>query len=368
MDEKEDFSGDEYEYEGSILSRVADVVTTPFRALISKEAQKAYLGTFLFLITSTLLFVIAFVAYWVFYFTYVPQIGLQSAVHLQFGDTNPWGTAIIGSELTALQEYDVSVSLHLPRTPENLAAGNFMLDLALIPPQEPTEGKNASNSLIARSRRPAILTYASPVVDMARKVSRMPLYLVGLQREEETLNIQMMERVEFARGWRNIPSNLRLEIHSREQMQVYDVQVKFKARFSGLRWFMYNWRILSCLVFTSMFWSMSMISSSVTWFLFSTFSKPKDHNDVTIKKEDEEGIDTKERTKKQGTKDEEDLIKEEEIEESTNIPPLSSDYTELTGFTSYQANVGLGTGLDRPPVQEVQRRRSHSQGHGDDDA
>lgn len=150
-------------------------------------------------------------------------------------DGAPWGTATLGSGLASLQQYDVSVSLHLPRTPTNLATGNFMLDLTLLSPHGSTGKPNASEALIANSRRPAILTYASPLVDTARKVSRMPLYLVGLQREEEKLEVQMMEDVEFSRGWRNVPSSLRLEIHSREQMQVYDVRVKFKARFTGLR-------------------------------------------------------------------------------------------------------------------------------------
>lgn len=131
----------------------------------------------------------------------------------------------------------MSVTLQLPRTPSNLAAGNFMLDLALFsrPSSSIITGTNTSTSLIAHSRRPAILTYASPIVDTAYKVSRMPLYLLGWQREAETLEVSMMESVEFARGWRNLPGSLRLEIQSREQMQVYSAIVKFKANFTGLR-------------------------------------------------------------------------------------------------------------------------------------
>lgn len=146
----------------------------------------------------------------------------------------------MGTELATLQAYDVTVKLDLPRTPSNLAAGNFMLDLSLFPHQSTSSAKaikerNSSTDLIARSRRPAILTYASPMVDTASKLAFMPLYLSGWRREAETVDVRMMEQIEFPRGWRNLPETLRLEIHSDERMQVYNAKVEFKATFSGLR-------------------------------------------------------------------------------------------------------------------------------------
>lgn len=64
----------------------------------------------------------------------------------------------------------------------------------------------------------------------------MPLYVTGWQREAETLDVMMMEGVEFAKGWRNLPRSLRFEIQSEERMQVYSAKVKFAARFTGLRY------------------------------------------------------------------------------------------------------------------------------------
>lgn len=149
-------------------------------------------------------------------------------------DGPPWGTAPLGTELATLQPYDVTVQLEMPRTPSNLAAGNFMLDLSLFSHRS-ISAKNTSRELIARSRRPAILTYASPIVDTASKVTYMPLYLTGWRREAETLEVQMMEQIEFPRGWRNLPENLRVEIHSDEKMQIYNAKVEFRATFTGLR-------------------------------------------------------------------------------------------------------------------------------------
>jgi hypothetical protein len=135
------------------------------------------------------------------------------------------------------QPYDVAVALDLPRTPKNLDVGNFMVDLTLYSRQ--TGGSVLpANTLnpISQSRRPAILTYTSPLVDLARRMVRLPLYVVGWRREAETLEVPMMEKVEFARGAKNLPQSLRLEIQSDSKMQIYSARVEFRARFTGLRW------------------------------------------------------------------------------------------------------------------------------------
>lgn len=135
------------------------------------------------------------------------------------------------------QPYDVAVTLDLPRTPSNLDVGNFMIDLTLYSRPVGSVLPAAGNQLnpIAQGRRPAILTYTSPLVDVARTVARLPFYVVGWRREAETLEVPMIEKVEFPRGARNLPQSLRLEIQSEGKMQVYSARVEFRARFTGLR-------------------------------------------------------------------------------------------------------------------------------------
>lgn len=60
-------------------------LTVPIRALVSKRAQRAYAGTLLAIGTALSLLVVAAVAYWLLYFHYIPQIGVERVVHLQFG-------------------------------------------------------------------------------------------------------------------------------------------------------------------------------------------------------------------------------------------------------------------------------------------
>lgn len=54
------------------------------RPLLSKQAQKAYLGTLLFVLTAICMVFISAFAYAIFYYNFIPQVGLERIVHMQF--------------------------------------------------------------------------------------------------------------------------------------------------------------------------------------------------------------------------------------------------------------------------------------------
>lgn len=151
--------------------------------------------------------------------------------------------AKLDSSLTSLQPYDVSLILHLPRTPNNLVVGNFMLDLSLLSPpgNTPTPSfpipgvESSTQQKLAHSRRPAILTYASLITDTASTLSGLPWYLLGWKMESEVLEVGMFEGIEFSKGGANVPQELELVVEADEKMQFYEVGVRIVARFGGLR-------------------------------------------------------------------------------------------------------------------------------------
>ncbi|KAI9832891.1 MAG: hypothetical protein M1819_003921 [Sarea resinae] len=373
-----------------------DVLTNalvPFRAATSKPAQRAYISTILLFITSFVLLGLAIVAYTLFYFNYIPQVGLERVVHLQFREGSfPHGTVSHSAELVSEQPYDVTVSLHLPRTPSNLAAGNFMLDLSLL---APTSGSvltsPTSTDVLAHSRRSGILTYASELVGTAHKLTGIPWFVLGWSKEAELLEVKMMEGVEFARGWRNIPSTTRLEIQSRETMQVYSAKVKFVARFYGLRWLMYNHRIISFFIFTTLFWFVEMISTAIAWLALAyAFSLPPVQPSVKEEPEkdsgevkEENGLETPltedlsdtSRTFPTYSRQPplryssprvkyEDEDEDQEVEGTTAIQPLvgeaADDEDSMRNGRGGRSDSGLGSSMEESAGrrEQVQRRRS----------
>lgn len=218
-------------------------------------------------------------------------------------------------DLVSAQAYDITLEISLPRTRANRDVGNFMLDVSLLAPESgnkkqagsaslldtvkdglvPSQHPSSSAPVLLRSRRPAILQYRSTLVELTHKLTQLPWYLLGLRHESETLTISVFESASFARGSSSsVPAALRLEIQSSGRMQVYSAKAIFHARFRGLRWLMYNHRIISAAIFISVFWSVEMVCAGIAWAVLAAYLGPafKDEEEqgrpVRIKDEEEE--------------------------------------------------------------------------------
>lgn len=269
-----------------LFDQAKDTVLKPYHIATSKPARRAYLTTFLVILASLLLLGLAVIAYSLFYWNYIPRIGFSRTVHLQFDNVfptshsrfdesaNPYGTVEVGSDIVSGQRYDIRVVLELPRTRENRDAGNFMVEAGLYATgagilDEVKEGLAPGlaekDNRLALSRRPGILAYRSWPLEWMTRLLQLPWYLLGWRRESEVLTVGLWEALEFERGWRNIPSNMRIELQSIGRMQVYSAKVEWRARFRGLRWVMYNHRIISAMVFITLFWTTEMAFAGLAW-------------------------------------------------------------------------------------------------------
>jgi seipin len=325
-------------------------------------------------------------AYLFFYYNYIPPINLSKPLYLQYALGGcPYAlTSLEHTALIAQQAYDVEIQLTMPRTPTNLAAGNFMVDLQLLGPYNPlakppeslsgrlrnvtVSTTRFSLSVLHHSRRPAMLQYTSPLTSLAQTFLYLPFHILGLRDlDSACLRIPMFEMLSFARGSANIPTHIRLDIQSDSSantgsalpipnipgfgtasvgtpenlhpasLQVYSSKVSFCARFRGLRYVVYNYRVLSFLVFTTLFYMSSVLSMALAWAAISTLlSKDKD-SDMMIKREPSQG------TSK--TEDEEGKrIKQEQEDDTSSIGGLSPSNLSDTPATF------PGTSR-QPPVQ-----------------
>ena len=283
-----------------------------------------YLTALLFFITSAGLLTVSTTAYLFFYYNFIPPINLEKTVYLQYGlGKYPFSTTQLdNSALISQQPYDVEVVLQMPRTPRNLAAGNFMVDIQLLGPYNPlakseqaftkllgniTLPTTTGLSVLHHSRRPAMLRYESQVVSLAHTGLHLPLHVLGFQDiDTNILRIPMFDMLSFSRGSSNVPTHLRLEVQTdtsvstgqavgfmgaaispatSSALQIYSSEVHFAARFRGLRYVIYNYRTLSFLAFTALFYTVSIVTLGLGWAGLSAFLSKPSSDQAVIKHE-----------------------------------------------------------------------------------
>ncbi|KAI0532115.1 putative adipose-regulatory protein-domain-containing protein [Xylaria digitata] len=342
-----------------------EYIKAPYHVATSPTAKKTYLGTVLFVWASMVLFGIASLAYPVFYYNYVPKKLITVPIHLQYNvGLNPYGIISLCPDLMLEQAYDVSIDLTLPRSPANLGRGNFMVALYALKsaPDNPAfvystfedpYSHVTQDNVVFSSRRPALIPYEDPLVSMASRVLFLLYHILFAHTSETvTLSIPMGELVRF-KGV--LPLSVLVDVQAGQTLQVYSSTITLVARLTGMRWFMYNYRILSFMVCTMIFWLAEMISMGLAWVLLGwVFSgqgkdvmrlpKPEnsdreirhggDEDDTEVKKEDN-GPEIKEETP--------ELKSESEPETLDRSPRHAGDADDEGGSEDVWEASGAGT-------------------------
>ena len=83
---------------------------------------------------------------------------------------------------------------------------------------------------------------------------------MGLARQEETLEIRLADAHVFTAT----PHSAAVELDP--GLAVYSAAIRFSARFDGVRWLMYHWRLSSFLVFVVLFWAVELASAAALWY------------------------------------------------------------------------------------------------------
>ncbi|KAH6647573.1 putative adipose-regulatory protein-domain-containing protein [Truncatella angustata] len=246
-----------------------EYVKRPLRAATTPAAQRFYLSTFLVIAVSTILLFLAAASYSVAYYSYVPKKVVSIPVHLQYNaGLNPFGVTSLQKDLMLETAYDVTVTLTLPRSPPNTERGNFMIALfatrsSLDNPaqsfglvQDPYKHMSASN-VVFTSRRPALVPYTDPLVSLTSRLLFLAWHVVAPASEKVVLAVPMGELVEFRE---QLPLSLLLDVQAGQTFQVYEAQIELVARLEGLRWMMYNHRVISFVAGTLLFWGVEITS------------------------------------------------------------------------------------------------------------
>ncbi|OAA70518.1 SH3 domain protein [Cordyceps fumosorosea ARSEF 2679] len=260
------------------------------RALTSKPMQRAVVNAILLASGIGTLLALAAISSALFFQAYLPHQVVTAPVHLQYGSSpNPYGIApLVASRMKSLQDYDISVTFMMPRSPANLDRGNFMVSLHLIDSRDQTPiaaradefarghaGFGVSKVLFS-SRRSALVPYEDPLVSLTSRVLLMGYLLLSSNSQRHELTVKLAERVSFEKDSLR-PAAAYVEVEAGQDIQIYSTHLTLTAQLRGLRYLMVHYRLLTYVVLTLLFWFFEVLFMSAAWSAWSSYvSMPVD--------------------------------------------------------------------------------------------
>lgn len=214
-----------------------------------------------------------------------------------------------------------------------------MLDLSLLGQANVPDAVSSwlanitSDNVLYHSRRPAILPYTSPILSLAHTFLYLPWHLLNFRDLDSShLVVPMFEMLTFPRGTRNIPTHARVELQSSTTLQVYDAILAFRAKFQGMRYLIYNYRATAFVIFTTLFYTVSVSTMALAWAMISHVLSTAQNSGDKQKKINHQGKDSTMQIKPEGEPSSTTKIKtEDETESSAHGLSLSAEGADTDG-------------------------------------
>lgn len=300
---------------------------------------------------------------------------------------HPHGIALLGSPgLKDHQEYDIQVTLSLPRSPPNLEHGNFMVTMHLLDSRTTVQKQTSQRQppgthgkpILLSSRRFALIPYRDPLVSLASRILFLFYHLMFPRTETCTLVIPMAERVNFA-SISTIPTSVYVEVEAGQSIQVYDASVTMTAQLRGLRWLMHRYRLSTFLAFTTLFWLCELLFMGIAWVSWNTFKNigASHRRNLTLKEEGgikNEGAQVDDLSDaprmfptygRQPPLRYEPVVKEESHDKPAETQPAGAeaddeDDEDEDRLGTWREDSGIGTSYSEGGSGQVRRRTSHA--------
>ncbi|CRK89515.1 CLUMA_CG003240, isoform A [Clunio marinus] len=217
-------------------------------------SQAVMLKLFAISIVGFLLFCGSILFYILFYLLYMPTSIHVKPVHMQYSKlcedkscdleslTSPFHTFPMAhlqlnkNQLMMVgQPYHINVRLELPETPRNRDLGIFMICIDM---------KDKENSLKSQACRSTMLRYQSQWIQLIKNLFLIPLYVFNFGEEKQVIDIEMFsDYIDTT----NSVTDVYIEIQSRV-VEFYSVSLQLIAHFTGLRYLIYNFPLISALI------------------------------------------------------------------------------------------------------------------------
>ncbi|KAG9475499.1 hypothetical protein GDO78_003737 [Eleutherodactylus coqui] len=229
-----------------------------------------FLRTRRLLLQTGILFCVLLLLLWVsvflygsFYYSYMPTVKFSTPVHYQYSSTCSPSPGVLCSFPTANvsllrnsrdrilmygQPYRITLELLVPESTVNRNLGMFMVSMVCY-----TRGGKE----ISYTARSAMLHYKSHLLKTLETLASLPLLLSGLSEQKQTLEVELHS--EYREDSYVPTTGAVIQIQS-VHIQIYSAELRVHAHFTGLRFLLYNYPIISAIIgITSNFVFMSVL-------------------------------------------------------------------------------------------------------------
>ncbi|KAI6783479.1 uncharacterized protein J7T54_005508 [Emericellopsis cladophorae] len=247
------------------------------------DAKRAVINLALLVSGALTLLPFAIVSSALFFRNFVPDLALTRPVYLQYGSgINPYGiTSLSSPALKADQEYDVALTLSMPRSSPNTERGNFMVSLHLLDNDVSPLLHEAARSfadehetfeplkILHSSRRPTLVPYVDPIVSTGSRVLFFMWHLLVPSSSLLEIVVPLAERVAFSKRL-GLPLSAYVEVEAGQTLQTYSVSLTLTAQLRGLRWLMHQYRLPMYIMLTVTFWAAEIFFMTIAWGFMSS--------------------------------------------------------------------------------------------------
>ncbi|KAM4555801.1 seipin-like isoform 1-T2 [Odontesthes bonariensis] len=242
---------------GRTLLKLRDVVNS---AIL--RVRLRLLQSFTVFSVVLLLLCIAAFLYGSFYYSYMPRAAFSTPVHYSYRTDCESPASFLCSHpvanvslmrnkknvLTFGQVYRISLQLEMPDSPTNHDLGMFMIKTTCFSEyggQVAASARSARQLLKASSSRFGMLRYQSNLLKTLGTLLFLPAFLTGAAEQKQVLDVELFsEYIDDP----YVPSvTAVIEILS-NKVQIYSSHLYIHAHFTGIRYLLFNFPVLSALV------------------------------------------------------------------------------------------------------------------------
>nr|XP_022334537.1 seipin-like isoform X1 [Crassostrea virginica] len=238
-----------------------DLTLTKLKYVVSKVA--IFVTVFVILIWFS-----AFL-YGSFYFAYMPPVSLTRPVNLQFKicEDGIGMCSYPADNITLVQEgqtevfargesYNIKMDTELPESPINKELGMFMVKLQLY---------DKTGEVVSSSSRSVsvMLHYRSELLRIMDTFVFSPLLLSGFVEQKQFLTVEFYNN--YIDDSYNPAVGAYIEVQNKK-IQIYSAVLKIHAHFTGLRYMLFHWPLLSAVIGTTLNMCLLSFIALLSWY------------------------------------------------------------------------------------------------------